>query len=141
MLGMNLVTLQTGPDGRIVKRLLIEEGLDIKRELYLSILVDRAAGKVVFMASTAGGMEIEEVAKTNPDAILRETIQPAVGLQPYQARKLAFGLGLTGEAAHASRAIFPGACIARSSTPTPRCSKSIPSSSPATASSSRSTPR
>src|SRR6202022_2785132 len=62
-----------------------------------SILVDRAAGKVVFMASTAGGMEIEEVAKTNPSAILRETIHPAVGLQPYQARKIAFGLGLPGE--------------------------------------------
>src|SRR6202049_4276742 len=99
ILGMNLVTVQTGPSGRIVKRLLIEEGLDIKRELYLSILVDRAAGKVVFMASTAGGMEIEEVAKENPDAILRETIHPAVGLQPYQARKLTFGLGLSGEAA------------------------------------------
>src|SRR6202022_782170 len=97
MLGMNLVTVQTGPGGRVVKRLLVEEGLDIKRELYLSILVDRAAGKVVFMASPAGGMEIEEVAKTNPEAILRETIHPAVGLQPYQARKLAFGLGLSGE--------------------------------------------
>jgi succinyl-CoA synthetase beta subunit len=99
MLGMNLVTVQTGPAGRIVKRLLIEEGVDIKRELYLSILVDRAAGKVVFMASTAGGMEIEEVAKTHPEAILRENIHPAAGLQPYQARKLAFGLGLTGESA------------------------------------------
>jgi len=99
MLGMNLVTVQTGPAGRIVKRLLIEEGVDIKRELYVSILVDRAAGKVVFMASTAGGMEIEEVAKTHPEAILRENIHPAAGLQPYQARKLAFGLGLTGESA------------------------------------------
>src|ERR1700736_1308852 len=97
MLGMNLVTVETGPGGRVVKRLLVEEGLDIKRELYLSILVDRAAGKVVFMASTAGGMEIEEVAKENPEAILRETVQPAVGLQPYQARKLAFGLRLSGE--------------------------------------------
>jgi succinyl-CoA synthetase beta subunit len=99
MLGMNLVTVQTGPGGRIVKRLLIEEGLDIKRELYLSILVDRSVGKVVFMASTAGGMEIEEVAKENPEAILHETIHPAVGLQPYQARKLAFGLDLSGESA------------------------------------------
>ena len=99
MLGMNLVTIQTGPGGRIVKRLLIEEGLDIKRELYLSILVDRAAGKVVFMASASGGMEIEEVAKTHPEAIMRETIHPAVGLQPYQARKLVFGLGLSGEVA------------------------------------------
>jgi succinyl-CoA synthetase beta subunit len=99
MLGMNLVTVQTGASGRIVKRLLIEEGLDIKRELYLSILVDRSVGKVVFMASTAGGMEIEEVAKENPEAILHETIHPAVGLQPYQARKLAFGLDLSGESA------------------------------------------
>jgi len=106
MLGMNLVTVQTGPGGRIVKRVLIEEGLDIKRELYLSILVDRAAGKVLFMASTAGGMEIEEVAKENPEAILREFIQPAVGLQPYQARKLTFGLGLTGEAAQQASSFF-----------------------------------
>src|SRR6266852_1303992 len=94
ILGMKLVTPQTGPAGRIVKRLLIEEGLDIKRELYLGLLVDRAAGRVVFMASAAGGMEIEEVAKENPGAILREAIHPAVGLQPYQARKIAFGLGL-----------------------------------------------
>jgi succinyl-CoA synthetase beta subunit len=106
MLGMNLVTVQTGPSGRIVKRVLIEEGLDIKRELYLSILVDRAAGKVLFMASTAGGMEIEEVAKTNPEAILREFISPASGLQPYQARKLTFGLGLTGEAAQQASSFF-----------------------------------
>src|SRR5947209_7126428 len=94
ILGMKLVTPQTGPAGRIVKRLLIEEGLDIKRELYLGLLVDRAAGRVVLMASAAGGMEIEEVARQNPAAILRETIHPAVGLQPYQARKIAFGLDL-----------------------------------------------
>src|SRR6267142_6116451 len=94
ILGMNLVTPQTGPAGRRVKRLLIEEGLDIKRELYLGLLVDRATGRVVFMASAAGGMEIEEVAKENPGAILREAIHPAVGLQPYQTRKIAFGLGL-----------------------------------------------
>jgi succinyl-CoA synthetase beta subunit len=99
ILGMNLVTPQTGPAGRIVKRVLIEEGLDIKRELYLGLLVDRASGLPVFMASGAGGMEIEEVAKENPEAILRETIQPVVGLQPYQARKIAFGLGLPGEVA------------------------------------------
>jgi len=97
MLGMNLVTIQTGPSGRIVKRLLIEEGLVIKRELYLSLLVDRVTGKVIFMASTAGGMEIEEVAKHNPDAIISEMVHPAVGLQPYQARKIAFGLGLPGD--------------------------------------------
>ena len=94
ILGMNLVTPQTGPAGRRVKRVLVEEGLDIKRELYLGLLVDRATGRVVFMASAAGGMEIEEVAKNNPSAILREVIHPAAGLQLYQARKIAFGLGL-----------------------------------------------
>jgi len=94
ILGMNLITPQTGPAGRRVKRVLVEEGLDIKRELYLGLLVDRAAGRVVFMASAAGGMEIEEVAKNNPSAILREAIHPAAGLQLYQARKIAFGLGL-----------------------------------------------
>jgi succinyl-CoA synthetase beta subunit len=99
ILGMTLVTPQTGPAGRIVKRVLIEEGLDIKRELYLGLLVDRASGLPVFMASAAGGMEIEEVAKDNPEAILREAIHPVVGLQPYQARKIAFGLGLPGEVA------------------------------------------
>ena len=97
ILGMKLVTPQTGEEGRIVRRLLIEEGLDIKRELYVSILVDRATGKPVFMASTAGGMEIEEVAKENPEAILRQAVDPATGLQPYHARKLAFGLGLSPE--------------------------------------------
>ena len=97
MLGMKLVTPQTGPAGRIVKRLLIEEGLDIKRELYLGLVIDRAAAAPVFMASAAGGVEIEEVARENPGAILRETIHPAAGLQPYQARKLAFGLGLPPE--------------------------------------------
>lgn len=97
VLGMKLVTPQTGAEGRIVHRLLIEEGLDIKRELYLSILVDRVAEAPVFMASAAGGMEIEEVAKEHPEAILRETIHPATGLQAYQVRKLAFGLGLAPE--------------------------------------------
>jgi succinyl-CoA synthetase beta subunit len=99
ILGMTLVTPQTGPQGRVVRRLLIEEGLDIKRELYLGLLVDRETGRPVFMASSAGGMEIEEVAKDNPGAILREQIHPAVGLQPYQARKIAFGLKLSGELA------------------------------------------
>jgi succinyl-CoA synthetase beta subunit len=106
MLGMNLVTIQTGPSGRVVKRLLIEEGLDIKRELYLSLLVDRDSAHVIFMASAAGGMEIEEVAKKDPSAILHETIHPSVGLQPYQARKLAFGLGLSGEAANRAAPFF-----------------------------------
>ncbi|MBI3670260.1 MAG: ADP-forming succinate--CoA ligase subunit beta [Acidobacteria bacterium] len=106
MLGMKLVTPQTGAAGRVVKRLLIEEGLDIQRELYLGLLVDRAVAAPVFMASAAGGMEIEEVARENPGAILRETIHPAVGLQPYQARKLAFGLGLAPETATAAVPFF-----------------------------------
>ncbi|HXX43704.1 MAG TPA: ADP-forming succinate--CoA ligase subunit beta [Candidatus Acidoferrales bacterium] len=94
MLGMKLVTPQTGPEGRIVRRILIEEGLDIKRELYLSILIDRVARAPIFMASAAGGMEIEEVAKEHPEKILREAILPETGFQPYHARKLAFGLEL-----------------------------------------------
>src|SRR5712672_1398977 len=102
ILGMKLVTPQTGPAGRIVQRLLIEEGLDIKRELYLSILVDRTVAAPVVMASTAGGMEIEEVAHKNPELILREAILPATGLQPYHTRKLAFGLCLSGDAATAA---------------------------------------
>jgi succinyl-CoA synthetase beta subunit len=97
ILGMKLVTPQTGAEGRIVKRLLIEEGLDIQREIYMSVLVDRATACPVFMASAAGGMEIEEVAREHPEAILREQINPVVGMQPYQARKLAFGLGLAPE--------------------------------------------
>lgn len=97
ILGMTLITPQTGPAGRVVKRLLIEEGLDIKRELYLSVLVDRAVAAPVFMASAAGGVEIEEVAHKTPEAILRETVHPAAGFQSYQARKIAFGLGLPAE--------------------------------------------
>jgi succinyl-CoA synthetase beta subunit len=97
MLGMKLVTHQTGPEGRIVKRLLVEETLPIERELYLGIVIDRAAACPVFMASAAGGMEIEQVAATNPEAILKEHIDPAVGFRAFQARKLAFGLGLKAE--------------------------------------------
>src|SRR5437660_2658853 len=94
MLGMKLVTHQTGPEGRIVQRLLIEETLPIEKELYIGILVDRVEGKPVFMASASGGMEIEQVAAENPDAILKEYIDPGMGLEPFQARKLAFQLGL-----------------------------------------------
>jgi succinyl-CoA synthetase beta subunit len=97
MLGMKLVTHQTGPEGREVRKLLIEEGLRIKREFYLGIVLDRAISRVVFMASAAGGIEIEEVAATDPDKILREPIDPATGLLPFQARKLAFGIGLPAE--------------------------------------------
>src|SRR5437763_2240846 len=96
MLGMKLVTHQTGPEGRIVRRLLIEETLPIEKELYLGILVDRAEGKPVFMASAAGGMEIEQVAEENPGAILKQYIDPGMGLEPFQARKIAFALGLSG---------------------------------------------
>ena len=94
MLGMKLVTHQTGPEGREVKRLLIEEALRIKQEFYLGIVLDRAVSRLVFMASAAGGMEIEEVAAREPEKILRETIDPATGLLAFQARKLAFGIGL-----------------------------------------------
>ena len=97
ILGMKLVTPQTGEEGRIVRRVLVEEGLDIRRELYLSVLLDRASAAPLFMASAAGGMEIEEVAKDHPEAILREAIRPETGLQPYHARKIAFGLGLPAE--------------------------------------------
>ncbi len=96
ILGMNLVTHQTGPQGQRVQRLLIEAGSAIDRELYLGIVLDRATSKLTFMASQAGGMEIEEVAAKDPDAIYKEAVEPALGLQPWQARNLAFKLGLTG---------------------------------------------
>jgi succinyl-CoA synthetase beta subunit len=94
MLGMKLVTHQTGPEGRIVRRLLIEETLPIARELYLGMLLDRAEAKLVVMASAAGGMEIEQVAEENPDAILKEYIDGSTGLAPFQARKIGYWLGL-----------------------------------------------
>ena len=94
MLGMTLVTHQTGPEGRIVRRLLIEETLPIERELYLGIVLDRTEAKPVFMASQAGGMEIEQVAAEDPNAILKEYVTPGIGLEAFQARKLAFQLGL-----------------------------------------------
>ncbi len=94
ILGMTLVTHQTGPQGQKVQRLLIEETAAIERELYLGIVLDRAVGKLVFMASPAGGMEIEEVAAKTPEAIYKEIIDPAIGFGAWQARKLAFALGL-----------------------------------------------
>ncbi len=103
MLGKKLVTIQTGPEGRVVKRVLIEEGLDVAREFYLGLVIDRSQARPVFMASTEGGVEIEVVAAQHPEKILKEAIDLAVGFQPFQARKLAFGLGLNpsliGEAA------------------------------------------
>jgi succinyl-CoA synthetase beta subunit len=97
MLGMKLITHQTGPEGREVRVLLVEEGLPIDKEFYLGIVLDRQTGRPVFMASSAGGMDIEEVAANTPELILKETVDPAVGFRPYQARKLAFGLGLPSE--------------------------------------------
>ncbi|MEW6126890.1 MAG: ADP-forming succinate--CoA ligase subunit beta [Acidobacteriota bacterium] len=97
ILGMNLVTHQTGPEGRLVRTLLIEEGLKIKQEFYLGIVLDRAISQLVFMASAAGGMDIEEVAAHEPEKILKEAIDPAVGLTAFQARKLAFGIGIPNE--------------------------------------------
>ncbi len=94
ILGMQLVTHQTGPQGQKVGRLLVEAGSAIDRELYLGLVLDRASSKVVFMASQAGGMEIEEVAHDTPEKIFKEYVNPAIGFQPYQARALAFKLGL-----------------------------------------------
>ena len=96
ILGMQLVTHQTGPEGREVKRLYIEEGCEIANEMYLGMLVDRGSSRVTLIASTEGGMDIEEVAANTPEKILKVMIDPATGLQPFHARKLAFGLGLSG---------------------------------------------
>ena len=140
MLGMQLVTHQTGPEGKKVQRLLIEETLPIARELYLGIVLDRGNGRNVFMASAAGGMEIEEVAAKDPDAIIKEHIVPGMGLQAYQARKIAFKLGL--EPKYISGAVkFMMALAARRKTPTRRWSRSIRSSPRPTGGCSRSTPR
>ena len=97
MLGMNLITHQTGPEGRIVKRLLIEQGINILRELYVGITLDRAISKNVVMVSTEGGMEIEKVAAETPEKIIKEAVEPALGIQQYQARKLGYALGLSGD--------------------------------------------
>lgn len=96
MLGMMLKTIQTGPQGQKVQTLYVEEGMDLDREYYLAITLDRATGRNTFIASTEGGVEIEEVAHTHPERILREAVDPAVGFQAYQGRKLAYGLGLSG---------------------------------------------
>jgi succinyl-CoA synthetase beta subunit len=94
MLGMKLITHQTGSEGRIVKRLLIEQGVNIEKEFYIGITLDRAISKNVFMVSTEGGVEIEKVAAESPEKIVKEVIEPELGIQPYQARKLAYALGL-----------------------------------------------
>ena len=96
MIGMTLVTHQTGPEGRVVSRVLVEEGLQMTRELYLSIVLDRASGKPVMMASAAGGMDIEEVAAKTPEQIVKVYVEPGVGLVPFEARQLGFAIGLEG---------------------------------------------
>jgi succinyl-CoA synthetase beta subunit len=106
ILGMNLITHQTGPGGKLVKRLLVEQGVDIARELYFGIVVDRGAGRVVVMASSEGGVEIEEVAAKHPEKILKQFVDPAIGLAAFQARNLAYGLGLAGPTAKAGAELF-----------------------------------
>src|SRR5271156_724589 len=96
LLGVNLVTHQTGPAGREVKRVYVEEGCDIARELYLGLLIDRETGRITLIGSTEGGIEIEEVAEHSPDKILEVAIDPASGIEPFHARDIAFGLGLKG---------------------------------------------
>ncbi len=108
ILGKRLVTPQTGAEGRLVRKVLVEEGLDIRRELYLGLLVDRAAAAPVLMASAAGGMEIEEVAKEKPESILRERLSAGFGLESYQARKLAFALDLAPELVGQAVKLFGG---------------------------------
>ncbi|MFA5831981.1 MAG: ADP-forming succinate--CoA ligase subunit beta [Bacteroidota bacterium] len=98
ILGMTLITHQTGPEGRLVKRLLIEEGANIDKEMYVGITLDRSQSKNVMMVSTEGGMEIEKVAEEHPEKIVKEAIDPTIGFQQFQARKLAFALGLSGDA-------------------------------------------
>jgi len=98
MLGSKLVTYQTGPEGKIVKKVLVEQGLKIQKELYVGITLDRATSRNVVMVSSEGGVEIEQVAAESPEKILKEYVDPKVGFMPYQARRLAFGLGLEGEA-------------------------------------------
>ncbi len=106
ILGMQLVTHQTGPEGQKVKQLLVEKASDIDREFYLGITLDRAQSKLVVMASSEGGVEIEEVAAKSPEKILRETVDPAVGLQPFQATRLAFGLGFAGKQVRAASSLI-----------------------------------
>jgi succinyl-CoA synthetase beta subunit len=107
MLGMTLVTHQTGPAGKVVKRIYVEAGCDIERELYLGMLVDRATSRITIMASSEGGVEIEEVAARTPEKILKVAVDPATGVQAYHARKIAFGLGLAGnQVASATRFIL-----------------------------------
>ncbi|MGF1474975.1 MAG: ADP-forming succinate--CoA ligase subunit beta [Geminicoccaceae bacterium] len=108
MLGMTLVTHQTGPEGRVVKRVYVEDGCDIDRELYLGAVIDRATSMVTIMASTEGGVEIEEVAAKTPEKIIKVTVDPATGFQPFHGRRLGFGLGLSGPALKKAVAFIKG---------------------------------
>jgi len=108
ILGTTLVTHQTGPEGRVVRKVLIEEALDVAREIYLGLVIDRVTGRPVFMASTEGGVEIELVAADHPEKILKESVDPGVGFQAFQARKLAFGLGLEGAQVNEALKSFAG---------------------------------
>ncbi len=106
ILGMNLITRQTGPQGKLVEKVLVEEGLAISRELYLSILPDRDSATIMIMASSEGGMDIEEVAAATPEKIIKVRVNPLLGLQAYHCRQLAFGLGLSGQAAKSFNALL-----------------------------------
>jgi len=106
IIGMNLVTPQTGPEGKKVLKVLIEQGCNIKKEYYAAVLLDRAVGRVIMMASSEGGMDIEEVAEKHPEKIRRVVIDPAVGMQPFQARQLAFAIGLKDKAVNSAVKAF-----------------------------------
>ena len=110
LLGKTLVTIQTGPEGKTVNQVFVEAGCDIARELYLGIVLDRAAAKPVLMASTEGGVEIEKVAEETPELIFKEHFDPAVGLEPFQVRKLCKKLGISGAAAKAAARFMPAVC-------------------------------
>lgn len=108
MLGMTLVTHQTGPEGKVIRKVLIEEPAEIKHEFYLAIVSDRSSEKDVVMASSEGGVEIEEVAEKTPEKIIKEFIDPAIGIQPFQCRRIAFGIGLTGKAVNKAVVFISG---------------------------------
>src|SRR5258706_9590134 len=112
ILGMTLVTHQTGPEGRLVRKVLVEEALDIARELYLGVTLDRSASRPVMMVSKSGGMEIEEVAAKDPAAIVREPLDPSLGMFPFQARRLAFALALEGPAYKKALDLLPALFLA-----------------------------
>ena len=141
MLGRTLVTHQTGPAGKQVNRVYIEEGSIIARELYLALLVDRTTGRIAFVASTEGGMDIEEVAATTPEKVLTFAVDPATGVQPYHGRKVAFALGLEGDQVKQCVRLIATLYAGVHRRRTARCSRSTRSSSTAPATCSASTAR